>query len=162
MINNPEFQNFIIPGIFKELSGTLEFPWKFPIFGQFQGIGYFSHSILSLELDFECRIPKFRHSWNLPGIMWNSRISLEVDYILPNLAYLVSFWPNVMILYTFGVFLNFLSLEFGDPKILQSHEFGSFNMWGIFPLSLCQGPWFSMQNSKGSSFLESSKNFSGD
>ena len=82
---NLEFQNFIIPGIFQELSGTLEFPWKFPIFGQFQGIGYFSHSILSLELDFECRIPKFHHFWNLPGIMWNSRISLEVDYILPNL-----------------------------------------------------------------------------
>ena len=162
MINNPEFQNFIIPGIFKELSGTLEFPWKFPIFGQFQGIGYFSHSILSLELDFECRIPKFHHSWNLPGIMWNSRISLEVDYILPNLTYVVSIWPNVIILYTFGVSLNFWSLEFGDQKILQSPEFGSFSMWGIFPLSFCQGPWFSMQNSKGPLFLESSKNFFGD
>ena len=126
------------------------------------GYNIFPTQFLSLELDFECRIPKFCHSWNLLGIMWNSGISLEVDYILPNLTYVVSIWPNVIILYTFGVSLNFWSLEFGDQKILQSPEFGSFSMWGIFPLSFCQGPWFSMQNSKGPLFLESSKNFFGD
>ena len=126
------------------------------------GYNIFPTQFLSLELDFECRIPKFCHSWNLLGIMWNSGISLEVDYILPNLTYLVSIWPNVIILYPFGVSLNFWSLDLGDPKILQSPEFGSFSMWGIFPLSFCQGPWFSMQNSKIPSFLESSKNFTGD
>ena len=162
LIFNPEFQNSIISGIFQELFGILKFSWKFPIFWLFQGIGNFFHSILSLEFDFEFRIPKFHHSWNLQGIMWNSGISLEMDYILPILTYLVSIWPSVIILYTFGVSLNFWSLEFGDQKILQSPEFGSFSMWGIFPLSFCQGPWFSMQNSKGPLFLESSKNFFGD
>ena len=49
------------------------------------GYNIFPTQFLNLELDFECRIPKFCHSWNLPGIMWNSGISLEVDYILPNL-----------------------------------------------------------------------------
>ena len=117
----------------KKLSGTLEFPWKFPIFWQFQSIGYFSYSTLSLELDFECRIPKFCHSWNLLGIMWNSGISLEVDYILPNLTYLVSIWPNVIILYPFGVSLDLWSLELGDPKILESPGFGKFQHVVYFP-----------------------------
>ena len=51
----------------KKLSGTLEFPWKFPIFWQFQGIGYFSHSIFDPELGFQCRIPSiFGKSLILP------------------------------------------------------------------------------------------------
>ena len=94
---------------------------------------YFSNSILSLELDFECRIPKFCHSWNLLGIMWNSGISLEVDYILPNLTYLVSIRPNEIILYPFGVSLDLWSLEFGDPKILESPGFGKFQHVVYFP-----------------------------
>ena len=91
MILNAEFQNSIIPGIFQELSGTLEFPWKFPIFWQFQGIGCFSHSVLVKELDFQSGIPKFHHSWNLPGIIWNSGISLEISYFLTFSRYRVFF-----------------------------------------------------------------------
>ena len=87
LIFNAEFQNSIIPGIFQELCRTLEFPWKFPIFWQFQGIGYFSHSVFVKELDFQYEIPIFHHSWNLPGITWNSGMPLELAIFLPNLAY---------------------------------------------------------------------------
>ena len=69
---NLEFQNFIIPGIFQELSGTLELLWKWTNFWQVWRIGYFFHSVFSLELDFQGGIQKFHHSWNLfkdiPGL----------------------------------------------------------------------------------------------
>ena len=68
---NLEFQNFIIPGIFQELSGTLELLWKWTNFWQVWRIGYFFHSVFSLELDFQGGIQKFHHSWNLLGIIWN-------------------------------------------------------------------------------------------
>ena len=78
-------------------------------------------------------------SWNLPRIMWNSGISREMDYILPNLTYLVSIQPNVIILYTFRVSFDFWSLESGDPEILESPGFGKFqhvgtkmNIWYLF------------------------------
>ena len=68
---NLEFQNFIIPGIFQELSGTLELLWKWTNFWQVWRMGYFFHSVFGLELDFQGGIQKFHHSWNLPGIIWN-------------------------------------------------------------------------------------------
>ena len=76
-------------------------------------------------------------SWNLPRIMWNSGISREMDYILPNLTYLVSIQPNVIILYTFRVSLDFWSLESGDPEILESPGFGKFQHVGYFSQSVC-------------------------
>ena len=83
---NLEFQNFIIPGIFQELSGTLELLWKWTNFWQIWRIGYSFHSIFCLELDFQGVIQKFHHSWNLPGIILNPRISLEMAYYLLNLT----------------------------------------------------------------------------
>ena len=62
--------------------------------------------------------------------MWNSGISREMDYILPNLTYLVSIQPNVIILYTFRVSFDFWSLESGDPEILESPGFGKFQHVG--------------------------------
>ena len=44
-----------------------------------QCIGYFSHSVFRPELNFQCKIPKFYHSWNLPGTIWNSGIPLGND-----------------------------------------------------------------------------------
>ena len=52
-------------------------PLDLACYYQCQCIWYFSHSIFVLELDFQCRISKFHHSWNLPGITWNSNIVLE-------------------------------------------------------------------------------------
>ena len=86
---NLEFQNFIIPGIFQELSGTLELLWKWTNFWQVWCIGYFFHSVFGLELDFQGGIKKFHHSWNLPGIIWNPGISLDMAYSLLDLTHLV-------------------------------------------------------------------------
>ena len=86
---NLEFQNFIIPGIFQELSGTLELLWKWTNFWQVWRIGYFFHSVFGLELDFQGGIQKFHHSWNLPGIIWNPGISLDMAYSLLDLTHLV-------------------------------------------------------------------------
>ena len=97
LIFNAEFQNFIIPGNFQKFSGTLDIAWKWPIFCQFQRIGYFSHSVFGLEHDFQCGIPKFHQSWNLPGIVWNSGIPLDMGYFLLNLTKWVSNQFNVMI-----------------------------------------------------------------
>ena len=77
-----------------------------PFFKQYQGLEYFSHSIFSLEFDYECSIQKFHHTWNFPGIIWNSGISLDVAYFLPNLTHWVSIQPNLIILYAFGVSLD--------------------------------------------------------
>ena len=63
-----------------------------------QCIGYFSHSVFVPKLDFQCKIPKFYHSLNLPGIIWNSRTPLEMNYFLPSSTYRVifplNFWPE--------------------------------------------------------------------
>ena len=53
---NLEFQNFIIPGIFQELSGTLELFWKWTNIWQVWHVGYIFHSMFGLELDFQGRI----------------------------------------------------------------------------------------------------------
>ena len=82
LIFNTESQNFIIPGYFQKCSGTLDIAWKWPIFCQFQCLRYFSHLFFGLKLDFECGIKKFHHSWNLPGIIWNSGTSLDMAYSL--------------------------------------------------------------------------------
>ena len=86
---NLEFQNFIIPGIFQELSGTLELLWKWTNFWQVWHVGYFFHSVFGLELNFQGEIQKFHHSWNLPGIIWNPGISLDMAYSLLDLTHLV-------------------------------------------------------------------------
>ena len=78
LIFKTEFQNFIIPGNFQKFSGTLDIAWKRPIFCQFQHIGYFSHLVFGLKHDFQCGIPKFHQSWNLPGIIWDSGIPPDV------------------------------------------------------------------------------------
>ena len=84
--------------------------WNFSgnglFFKQYQGLEYFSHSIFSLEFDYECRIQKFHHTRILPGIIWNSGIFLDVAYLLPNLTHWVSIQPTLIILYTFGVSLD--------------------------------------------------------
>ena len=67
----------------QESWNPLDFEW----FGQFQCIRYFSHSVFVKELDFQYEIPIFHHSWNLPGITWNSGMPLELAIFLPNLAY---------------------------------------------------------------------------
>ena len=61
------FRTFWVSGNFLESgnwqSGNLEMPWNWLFFGQFQYVGYFSHSVLVTELDFELRISKFQFFW---------------------------------------------------------------------------------------------------
>ena len=80
VIFNKEFQNFIILGNFQKCSGTLDIAWKLSTFCQFQRIDYFSHSVFGLEHDFQCGIPKFHQSWNLPKIILNSGIPLDMGF----------------------------------------------------------------------------------
>ena len=127
IIFNTEFQNFIIPGNFQKFSGTLDIAWKWPIFCQFQRIGYFSHSVFGLEHDFQCGIPKFHQSWNLPGIVWNSGIPLDMGYFLLKLTNWVLNQSNVMILHTIGSILWFLK-----PGILTSRNPGIPWIWLVF------------------------------
>ena len=89
---NLEFQNFIIPGIFQELSGTLELLWKWTNFWQVWRIGYFFHSVLGLDLIYKV---EFKNSiipgifQELSGIIWNPGISLDMAYSLLDLTHLV-------------------------------------------------------------------------
>ena len=55
-------------------------PVEMVYFCQAQHIGWLSHSIFGPELYYQCGIPKFHYSWNLPRIIWNSWISLEMAY----------------------------------------------------------------------------------
>ena len=50
---NAEFHKSIIPGIFQELSGTLELLWQWTNFWQVWHVGYIFHSIFGLELNFQ-------------------------------------------------------------------------------------------------------------
>ena len=77
------------PGIQKSWN-----PLDLACFCQFQGIGCFSHSVFVKELDFQSGIPKFHHSWNLPEIIWNSGIPLEIFYFLTISRYRVFFPLN--------------------------------------------------------------------
>ena len=77
------------PG-FQDSSSALElasFDW-------YQHVGYESHSVYVKELEFQSGIPKFHHSWNLPGIIWNSGIPLEISYFLTISRYRVFFPLN--------------------------------------------------------------------
>ena len=62
-----------------------------------------------------------------------------------------------------GASLDFLTLESRHPEILESPGFGLFlpisRYRVFFPLSFCQGTWFSIWNSKIPSFLKSSWNY---
>ena len=63
---------------------------KSPGYGLFLPISRYrvhSHSVFVKELDFQSRIAKFHHSWNLPGIIWNSGIPLDFSYFLTNSRY---------------------------------------------------------------------------
>ena len=102
-----------------------------------QCAGYFSHTFFVPELDFHCEIPKFYHSWNLPGIIWSSGILLEMGYLLPNLTLRVSIELIVMIFHTFGSIFCFLKLvnqtfrNAGIPWIWL--VITNVNVYGIFP-----------------------------
>ena len=64
-----------IPGIQKSRSAL-----ELAILDPFQGMGHFFHSIFVKELDFQCKISKFYHSWKLPLIFWNSGYCLELAF----------------------------------------------------------------------------------
>ena len=55
-------------------------PLDLACYYQCQCIWYFSHSMFVLELDFQCRISKFHHSWKLPEIFWNSGYCPGIGY----------------------------------------------------------------------------------
>ena len=80
LILSSEFQNSSFPEIFPEIfwkSGkSLELAFQ----GQFQHIGYHSHSVLVTEIDFELRISKFQFSRNIPEIFWKSGNALEFAF----------------------------------------------------------------------------------
>ena len=59
-------------------------------FDWYQHVGYESHSVYVKELEFQSWIPKFHHSWNLPGIFWNSGYCLEIANFLSFLTYWAS------------------------------------------------------------------------
>ena len=90
----------------KHYLGLRNFSGNGTFFKQYQGVEYFSHSIFSLEFDYECRIQKLHHTWNLQVIIWNSGTSLNVAYFLPKLKHCVSIKPNLIILYSFGISLD--------------------------------------------------------
>ena len=54
-----------ISGIWKLRIGKSGNSQKLASFGQFQYIGYFSHSVLVTDLDFQLRISNFQLFWNL-------------------------------------------------------------------------------------------------
>ena len=98
LIFNTKFKNSIIPGNFQKFPGTLDIALELASFDWFQYIGYIFHSIFVKELDFQCKISKFYHSWKLPEIFWNSGYCLEITDFLPISTYRVlfplSFWPR--------------------------------------------------------------------
>ena len=49
------------------------------VFANFNIRVFFFHSVFVPKLDFQCEIPKFYHSWNLPGNIWSSGIPLGND-----------------------------------------------------------------------------------
>ena len=65
LILNPEFQISNISGIWKLEIWKSGNSRKLTSFGQFQYIGYFSHSVQVTELDFQLRISNFQFFWNL-------------------------------------------------------------------------------------------------
>ena len=52
-------------------------------FDQFQHIGYFSHSVLVAELDFQLRFSKFQSAWNFSRNFLESGNSLEFAVLGP-------------------------------------------------------------------------------
>ena len=99
------------------------------------------------ELNFECKIPKFYHSWNLPGTIWNSGIPLGNDLFFAKFIQ--------------GVFpMQFLALNLifnpglhtqRNPGVSQNQlAFATFKVQGIIPIqysSIYTIFDFSIQNS---------------
>ena len=113
---------------------------------------YLFNSFFGLKQGFQCGFPKFHQSWNLPGIILDSGIPLDMDYFLLNLTKWVSNQFNVMILHTIGSILWFLKpgipwiwLVFAVYKVFFSLSF--FN--AKFQSSIIPGIFLELWNSSG-------------
>ena len=78
LILNSEFQISKFSGIWKLEIGISGKSQKSTSFGQFQHIGYFSHSIYITELDFEPKFANFQFFWNLETGIWDFRKLPEI------------------------------------------------------------------------------------
>ena len=72
LIFNVAIQNSITPGSFLEFTGTLEFPWKWQIFGQIWLIGYQFILIFVTKLEFEPKIEKIQFL-GTPDNFWDQK-----------------------------------------------------------------------------------------
>ena len=109
-------------------------PWNWLFFGQFQYVGYFSHSVLVTELDFELRISKFQFFWKFLEfleIVWKYTIFdhfCKVEHIFHSILVTEFDFPlKSCRFYNFRGFQDFLGISRFPisrfQKMLQNEHF---------------------------------------